>query len=180
MKNLLNCHCIGLHSFPISKDENGLYKRIFYADVNHQLFNPCEIAIHPHHVNIKITILEGVLCNLLYSVGKGELFNTYIWKSHILSGEGKFKFIGYNELKLISNISYTKGQSFYMNSLELHTVFVEQFETCVWMIEEFKPTYPYLGLNFSKNNLSDWSSKGLYIECDEQIKHQYLKDYITF
>ena len=180
MKNLLNCHCIGLHSFPISKDDNGLYKRIFYADTNHQLFNPFEIAIHPHHVDIKITVLEGVLYNLLYSIGKGELFNTYIWESHILSGEGKFKFIGYNELKLISNISYTKGQELYMNSSQLHTVFVEKSQTCIWMIEEFKPTHYYSGPNYSKHDLSNWSSEGLYIECDEQIKHQYLKDYITF
>lgn len=48
MKNLLNCHSKGLHSFPISF-ECGLYRRVFVATEEHNLWkgNPLEIAIHP-------------------------------------------------------------------------------------------------------------------------------------
>lgn len=41
MKNLLNCHSVGLHSFPISF-ENGLYKRIFYADTIEETKPTCD------------------------------------------------------------------------------------------------------------------------------------------
>ena len=53
MKNLLNCHSVGLHSFPITF-ENGLYRRVFYADTDHQMWRQFEVVVHPHHVDIKI------------------------------------------------------------------------------------------------------------------------------
>ncbi len=55
LTNILNCHVKGVHSFPISY-HNNLYRRIFYADVDHELWseNPLSVAIHPHHVDIKI------------------------------------------------------------------------------------------------------------------------------
>ena len=71
MKNLLNCHSVGLHSFPISF-ENGLYKRVFYADSKHFMWRPFEIAVHPHHVDIRITVLEGALFNPIFKIGSGE------------------------------------------------------------------------------------------------------------
>lgn len=77
MKNLLDCHTKNVHSFPISLVD-GFYKRIFYAEENHNLWKPIEIAIHPHHVDIKITVLEGVLYNPMYEISKsGKEYNTF-------------------------------------------------------------------------------------------------------
>lgn len=87
MKNFLNCHTVGLHSFPVSF-ENGLYKRIFYAEENHYLWKPIELAIHPHHVDIKITVLDGKLFNPIYEIhNDGDVFNKFQWESHILNGK---------------------------------------------------------------------------------------------
>lgn len=178
MKNLKNCHSIGLHSFPISF-ENGLYKRIFYADTNHNLYKPFELAIHPHHVDITIRVLEGELFNPLYQISsKGDLFNTFRWNSHILNGKGGFTLIGQERLKQISNHSYTKNQSVTMKSCELHTVQVNKNQKCVWLIEEQIPSCEYFPINYSPNDLTKWNSDGLYIEVNDVYRNELIKHYI--
>lgn len=180
MKNLLNCHCIGLHSFPISLDKNGLYKRIFYADTNHELWKPVEIAIHPHHVDIKITVLEGELYNPIYELdNSGEIFKKFLWNSHILNGKGGFEYLGQQGLKLISNLTYSAGQSVVMQSCEMHTVQINKGERCIWVIEETKPSCEYFPINYSKNDLQNWNTDGLYIECDELTKEKYIGKFIN-
>lgn len=179
MKNLLNCHCIGLHSFPIELTEEGLYKRIFYADTNHELYKPIELAIHPHHVDIKITVLWGQLFNPIYKVvDEGELFSKFLWNSHILNGNGGFEFIGMQCLDNISNKKYNAGESTIMKACELHTVYVQKGKKCVWMIEESKPTCDYFPINYSKKDLTKWNPDGLYIECDEYTKQKYIGKYL--
>jgi hypothetical protein len=179
MKNLLNCHCIGLHSFPISIDKNGFYKRIFYADTNHELWKPYEVAIHPHHVDIKITVLEGRLFNPLFKLSEsGEVFKKYLWNSHILNGVGGFEYLGEDKLELVSNTEYKKGEQVQMAARELHTVQIEKGKICVWMIEEQKRSCDYFPINYSKNNLENWSTQGLYIECSEDVKNKYISKYI--
>lgn len=179
MKNLLNCHSIGLHSFPISLSENRLYKRIFYADFNHNMWKPFEIAIHPHHVDIKITVLEGELFNPLYELNEiGEIFKKYRWNSHILNGKGGFEYLGEQSLKQISNFKYCKNETVIMKACELHTVQIEKGKKCVWLIEESKPTCDYFPINYSKNDLKNWNTNGLYIECNETVKQNYINKYL--
>lgn len=179
MKNLLNCHCIGLHSFPIELSENGLYKRIFYADVNHEMWKPVEIAIHPHHVDIKIIVLDGELFNPIYELDdNGEVFRKFLWNSHILNGKGGFEYLGEQGLKQTSNIKYTTGEVVIMKACDLHTVQIEKGKTCVWMIEESRPTCDYFPINYSKNDLQNWSTDGLYIECDEITKQNYIGEFL--
>lgn len=180
MKNLLNCHSVGLHSFPISF-ENGMYKRIFYADFNHSLWKPCEIAIHPHHVDIKITVLEGTLFNLLYEVNKdGEVYKKYKWNSHILNGNGGFELLGEERLSSIASEAYAKGESCYMKACEMHTVFVEKGEKCIWLIEESEPTCEYIPVNYSLHDLTKWTSNGLYIEVDDETKKTFISKFLNF
>ena len=178
MKNLLNCHCIGLHSFPIHLSEDGFLKRVFYADTNHVLWKPVELAIHPHHVDIKITVLEGDLFNPIYELdNEGEVYKKFLWNSHILNGKGGFEYLGEQGLKQISNHKYSVGESVTMKACELHTVQVEGGKKCVWIIEESKPTCDYFPINYSKQDLEQWSADGLYIECDESIKQQFISKY---
>ena len=177
MKNLLNCHTIGLHSFPISL-ENNLYKRIFYADTNHHLFKPLEIAIHPHHVDIKITILDGDLYNQIYELSnQGESLKKFLWNSHILNGKGGFEYLGEQKLKRISNEKYSIGETIIMRACELHTVYVEQGKKCVWLIEESAPTCEYFPINYSDSDLTKWSADGLYIEVGNEIRDKYILKY---
>lgn len=178
MKNLLNCHSIGLHSFPLSF-ENGLYTRIFYADVNHNLYKPHEIAIHPHHVDIKITVLDGALTNLIYEVAdEGETLHKFQWDSHILNGRGGFKYLGQEVIRQVFGRTYRAGESFTMKACELHTVFVEKDEVCVWKIEESVPTCEYFPINYSGRNLSNWTSDGLYIEVHDIVKQAFIQKYL--
>lgn len=179
MKNLLNCHTVGLHSFPISF-ENGLYKRIFYADKNHHLWKPFELAVHPHHVDIKITVLEGELFNELYEVSKtGVQVNKFQWVSHILSGIGGFQYLGKARLKPVSIKGYKAYESLTMKACELHTVRVEKGKHCVWIIEEAVPTCEYFPINYSPLDLSNWNSDGLYIEVDDTVKQQYIGRFLS-
>ncbi len=180
MKNLLNCHSVGTHSFPISFEGN-LYKRVFYAEATHNLWkvNPLEIAIHPHHVDIKITVLDGELYNCLYGKSNhGKWWNRFIWDSVILNGTGGFKKDGHEKLKLISKTGYKKGESFVMKACELHTVFVKKNKKAVWFIEEEVPTCEYFPVNYSNTDLTKWSSAGLYQEVDDRIKMNFIKDYL--
>lgn len=178
MKNILNCHTIGVHSFPISF-ENGLYKRIFYADINHQLWKPIEIAIHPHHVDIKITVLEGELFNPIYEIHEnGEVVNKFQWVSHILNGKGGFEYLGQEKIKQLSNKLYRAGETVIMKACELHTVQIKQGEICVWLIEESIPTCDYFPINYSPYDLSNWNAEGLYLEVDDKVRDFYIKKFI--
>lgn len=179
MKNLLNCHTIGLHSFPVSL-ENGLYKRIFCTDKNHHMWKPMEIAVQPHHVDIKITVLEGRLINKIYKLNeKCAPLNKYKWESHILNGKGGFTYLGQERIALESNIQYKKGESCTMKACELHTVHVPKDEICVWLIEESVPTCEYFPINYSIHDLTKWNSDNLYKEVDDSVKEQYIGKYLN-
>ena len=178
MKNLLHCHTKGLHSFPVSF-VNGLYKRIFYADEDHNLWRPIELAIHPHHVDIKITVFEGELFNPIYKADiNGEVFNAFKWNSHILNGNGGFECIGTERLTLHSHIKYGAGENVTMKACELHTVFVEKGKKCVWLIEEAKPTCDYFPINYSPYDLANWKPDGLYVEVSDTVKEKYIGEYL--
>ena len=179
MKNLLNCHTIGLHSFPLSC-ENGLYRRIFYADENHHLWKWGEIAIHPHHVDIKITVLEGHLYNQIFEANElGKQYNKFKWNSQILNGNGGFEYIGVENLMLKSNNVYTTGETIQMSACELHTVRVMRDEICVWLIDEFPPTSNYDSINYSQNDLTKWTPNGLYQEVGDDVKDKYIGKYLN-
>lgn len=156
-----------------------MYKRIFYAEQNHNMWKPNEIAIHPHHVDIKITVLDGELFNPLYKLDEnGEVFKKFIWNSYILNGKGGFEYLGKQGLKQVSSLKYCKGDVVTMKACELHTVQIEKGKKCVWLIEESKPTCEYFPINYSKKSLENWSAKGLYIECDESVKSSYIENYM--
>lgn len=183
MKNLLNCHSIGLHSFPVSF-ENGLYKRIFYADYNHNLWktDPLELAIHPHQVDIKITVLEGILFNPLFEVSSnpndGTIFQKYQWDSVILNGKGGFRYLGSDTLKSLSYSSYKKGESTIMKSCEMHTVSVSRGYRAVWLIEESVPICEYFPISYSNHDLTKWNQQDLYLEVNDEVKDFFIRDYL--
>lgn len=182
MKNLFNCHSIGLHSFPLSF-ENGLYKRIFYADTYHNMWKPFELAVHPHHVDIKITVLDGEIYNPIYEVVENTdplafQIKKFKWNSHILNGKGGFEYLGEELLKQTSNIKYSKGDMVSMKACELHTVFIEKDQKAVWLIEESVPSCEYFPINYSHKELTNWKSTGLYIEVEDDIKRKYVEQYL--
>jgi len=125
MEYLFNCHVIGMHSFPITTSE-GLYERIFTTSSNHVLHNreQLELAIHPHHVNIKITILKGKLTNVIYRLDEdGDIeLGEFVFSSAIKNGAGGFKRIGSKRLRRISETTYKNGESFSMEACDAYSV----------------------------------------------------------
>jgi hypothetical protein len=178
MKNLLNCHAVGLHSFPISF-ENGLYKRIFCTDIYHQMWRPIELAIHPHHVDIKITVLQGHIYNPIYRIDdKGTPLYKYQWNSHILNGRGGFESKGIERIALISNEVLLEGDTTIMKACELHTVQIDKHVESVWLIEESIPTCDYFPINYSPHDLTKWTPDGLYQEVNDIVKMRYISKFL--
>lgn len=177
MENLLNCHCKGLHSFPVSL-ENGLYKRVFLTDPDHDMWKPFEIAIHPHHVDIKITVLLGSIFNPIYEINLyGDNFKSFKWESHIETGAGGFKRLNDEKLVEISNDIIFAGQSKTMKACELHTVRVVKGRMVAWLIEESIPTCEYFPINYSPHDLEKWTPAGLYQKVSDDVRLKYFEAY---
>jgi hypothetical protein len=79
----------------------------------------------------------------------------------------------------VSNNYYKKGESVIMNSCELHSVFVEKGHKCVWKITESPNSCDYNSINYSKKDLTNWTSEGLYVEVGDDVKEEYLKNILT-
>lgn len=179
MKNLLNCHSVGLHSFPISL-ENNLYTRVFYAEETHNLWklDPLEIAVHPHHVNIEIEVLDGTIYNHNFSLERKDMeWNKYKWNSEILHGKGGFEYLGKQKIGLANVNRLTKRSKIKLEACQLHTISIMKGTKAVWKITETIPTCEYFPINYTNADLSNWSSEGLYIEVGDDIKKQYLQPY---
>lgn len=178
--HLLDCHSKGLHSFIIDC-RDGLYRRVFYATYQHNLWKPGEIAIHPHHTDITITVLEGKLYNILYELtddpGIGIAISSYQWQSHIGSGSGAFKYVGPARIRKISCDGFGPGEQIHMKACELHTVEVDMGQKCVWLIEESIPSCEYFPINYSIHDLTRWTPDGLYNKCDDATAQLYLEKY---
>lgn len=178
MKNLFNCHSKGLHSFPISC-ENGLYRRIFYADITHNLHKDMELAIHPHHTDIKITVLDGCLYNYEYIETEGQPWiKKFKWNSHILNGKGGFELLGRSCISLFRVNPYREDESFTMKAHELHTVQLNREQKCVWLVEESNPDPNYTGFNYSIHDLENWTPEGLYLEVPDEVKEAMIGEYL--
>lgn len=178
-KSLLNCHVQGLHSFVL--DARGDYlTRMFVTSPNHLLWknhcgmmtkewHPLSVAIHPHHVDIEIYPIFGLLWNVEFKVkkNKGEnpndcLLDAFKWESEILSGNGGFKWCGEKVLQLQQHRSMMWRRKYSMRADDLHTVYVTKGQTSAWIIQEKVATGKYDGITYSNADLTQWTPEGLY------------------
>lgn len=178
-RSLLNCHTQGVHSFIL--DAKGDYlTRMFVAAPEHLLWqnhcgmmkkqwHPLSIAIHPHHVDIEIFPIFGLLWNVEFEIKKNKGFNqndcmldAFKWKSEILSGSGGFQWCGEKTLCLREHRSLLVRRKYYMKANDLHTVYVTKGQPAAWIIQEKVATRPYDGICYSNVDLTQWSATGLY------------------
>ena len=170
-KSLINCHTKGLHSIMlIDKPEQRI--RLFVTDSTHDLWknstinNKMSIAIHPHHCNLTIIQLDGVIDNLNYKLSetKGTSVITYLWKSGVLNEDGKFIkcYSANDKLLTISKETLYPGDKKYLKANDLHTVYVDKKAIASWIIIEGKEDINYQPYAYSLNNLEKFKSNGLY------------------
>lgn len=178
-KSLLNCHTVGVHSFVLN-EKDGLLTRMFVAMPEHQLWknhcgimtkewHPLSIGIHPHHVDIEIYPIWGLLWNVEFSLKKNKGYNpndclldAYKWTSEILGGNSGFKWCGEKILQLAEHRLMTWNRKYKMTSEQLHTVYVTKGQTAAWIIQESSASKAYDAITYSNTDLSKWTAEGLY------------------
>jgi hypothetical protein len=179
-KSLLNCHTKGLHSIILNQRRDGLLTRMFVTTEDHDLWknhcgmmtkewHPLSVAIHPHHVDIEIYPIWGLLWNVEFKVKKNKganpndcLLDAFKWQSEILSGRGGFKWSGEKILQLQEHRSMMWRRKYTMKSNDLHTVYVTRGQVAAWIIQEYPATSGYDGITYSNVDLTKWTSEGLY------------------
>src|SRR5690606_11268438 len=125
-----------------------------------------------------ITVLKGTLTNVIYRVdenGSVQL-DEYIFNSIIKNGTGGFKHIGKKRLSKISEITYKVGESFTMQSCDMHTVYVEKSIESAWLVQEDIPTCEYFPVSYSDMDLENWDQKGMYVEVSDGVRDLFIKD----
>jgi hypothetical protein len=178
-KSLLNCHTLGVHSVVLN-EQNGYLTRMFFTTEDHVLWknhcgmmtkewHPLSVAIHPHHVDIEIYPIWGLLWNVEFDVKKNKGYNpndclldVFKWTSSILNGKGGFKWSGEKILQLKEHRLMTWNRKYKMRSNDLHTVYVTRGQPAAWIIQESVATKVYDEITYSNVDLTKWTTDGLY------------------
>lgn len=183
-KSLLNCHCIGLHSIMLL-EAPGKTIRLYITEENHQLYkngmdyiNEQSIAYHPHHCNLTIHCVYGSLVNITVQESHNDnapLFNKYLYKSEISDGEMKFHPQGEARIEHLGFKTVGKGESITMKAKDIHTVFCSKGTINAWLVYEGKEDETYNPICYTKKDLNNESSEGLYIPMNENQIRTLLK-----
>lgn len=180
--SLLNCHCIGLHSILFTNKI-----RLFIADVNHELwkndkfFNDLSVAIHPHHCNITLECVYGMVRNYTFNIGFIDseiivLVDKWQYCSKITDGAIGFSNIGRDwirETPVINNIN--RGNSLYLSSNDFHTVWVQKGQKCAWFVYEGEENPDYSSICYSNTDLNKFDSSQLYQKATKSEIIRLLK-----
>ena len=172
-RSFKNCHATGVHSIVLDQDANGYLKRAFLTDETHVLWqnrvldnSGMTIALHSHHCDIEIQVVEGEIYNMSADVSIDSLgYQVWGWKfeSQITNGSGKF--VKTNQCFTLDNIQEKKlvaGETLRLKANEHHTVFVEKGKKTSWIIQESKEDPNYDNTCYSNNDLTKFDFSGLY------------------
>lgn len=153
-----------LQSFPMI--------RMFYKRQG-VVIGPDEIAIHSHHCDITIVPIMGTLLNVAASRGPiyAETYNCWRYSSKIRDGRGGFERL--QQVESLATTTEVVKAPLYMPSFRLHTVACMVPETA-WIVCEGEQDDPsYSPVTYSNNDLSKWSSEGLYGAMTEE-QYRYI------
>lgn len=176
-KSLVNCHAAGVDSIVF----DGVGKmRLFYADRDHDLWKPFEVALHPHHCDITIIPIEG--SNVINISGEysdqGTIMNCYLYESGI-NGKINFKYVGPISIEYRDGFHIGDGLS--MKATNLHTIKVPKNEVAAWFVFEGKENEKYIPVCYSPIRLDEKDFSYLYKpmsfnRCEEILKSLSLID----
>ena len=83
------------------------------------------------------------------------------FQSQILTGKGCF--VEHNICYELVDVKQNIGTVFFMDSTQMHTVFVEQGECCAWLINEEPGIAPHNPACYSNNDLTKFKFEEHYL-----------------
>ena len=188
-RSLRNCHTIGLDSIVlVHKDERCLV-RLFVARPEHDLWlnnpvlkQPLSIALHPHHCDITLHVVKGVLHNHIARIGNVQgsyvrKMGQYLFRSAIKSGEpATFERQEDVEVSIPVTNHIWEGDRNYLSAEQIHTVSVTRGEVCAWFVYEGVENPNHIPLCWTDNHaLVSKPLSGLYEPMSEVQVLEALK-----
>lgn len=170
-----NCHAIGLNSIILDQKPDGHLVRMFYTTPDHVLwknediYSPdLTIAFHSHHTNIGISVVKGEITNITAKAiptNQPSCIKGWDFQSQILTGRGLFS--EQDQKYELTDVKKDKGKCFFMDSTQLHTVFVERGECCAWIINE-EQGIGYNPTGYSNSDLKTFKFEDHYLPLSEE------------
>ena len=173
-RSLLHCHAKGLHSFMLLESP-GQTIRLYYAQYGHELYkngplfyaNGMSIGFHPHHCNLTLHCIRGVLYNwnvtLATEQAQGAFrVRSYRYRSAISDGEIGFAHLGSAWVKHETTTQLEKGDSIGLDAKTIHTVYCDPFSETAWLVYEGKEDAGYSPDLYTTSHLGSTKESGLY------------------
>jgi len=171
-RSLLNCHLENLHSVMLL-DQPEKRIRLFVADEGNDLYrnwpeaalaDPLSIAFHPHHCNVSLHVLNGVLTNWVVERNAAGLFDVsrFLYESGITGSGIGFRRDGEDRLQTASVQTMFPGQSIFMWAHQIHTVHTYKHQPTAWLVYEGKEDPDYMPHSWSNADLERADFSKLY------------------
>lgn len=184
-KSLLNCHVEGVHSIMLLNSP-GKTIRMYIAVPGNDLETPTAnvfkptpempLSIHPHHCNLTLQCITGILVNWQFKETHDiefgtKNYNKYFYSSKITGPEMKFEKLGQTRLLTEKRSILDPNESISMPASALHTVTTRPGIFTAWLVFEGKEDPEYIPYCYSMHqNLNNINTAGLYIKpTKEQI-----------
>jgi hypothetical protein len=135
-------HVKGFHYLCLQRSEFETTKLYFFdGDVNKA---PEVVAPHDHRYDFETYVAAGAVDNVWFrrtmSEEIGQIFNWFEYRTPLNGGNG-FTFAGEEMLWEANRSRFTKGESYYMQADDLHTIRIAGSDT-VLMLVQFEDVYP--------------------------------------
>lgn len=187
MKNVINCHAIGLHSITVQENP---FVRLFVTTEDHVLWensrantDRMSVGFHAHHCDITLTTVRGKPYNWLVSEVVSEDYRRWTNFLHVrkhryrsaLRGEKPgFDLIGTTRVTTLLFSHMSPCDPWEMKANQIHTVYVPKGERAAWLVAEGKEDPAYEPLTYSPHDLSDVAMDDLYLPMGPEVAQELL------
>jgi hypothetical protein len=135
-------HQKGFHYLCLQRSEVETVKLYFFDGDVSKL--PEVVAPHDHRYDFETYVAAGAVENVWFKrtddLTKGQMFNWFEYRTPMNGGDG-FTFAGEECLYERLRSRFTRGESYYMQADDLHTIRIAGNET-ILMLVQFEDVYP--------------------------------------
>lgn len=134
-----NCHIQGLHSIVLRNDK-GRLTRAFFTTPDHRMHENTldgglALGVHSHLYDITLKCISGKFCNHNYT--KALEAGASLFHGFASTPDKKVLRAGLHPLRLTSfQWVYPNDKPIFMDSEDLHTVYVQEGERASWLVQE--------------------------------------------